>query len=407
MKKINYLIIVVATVILSWGIPSLYGLMTEKSVHYPFTYYSSILHQFCSMELTGDSLVYKDESGHHYTETEFDSLLPMFYYRQLLTDGRMPDSINGTPVNGKIIQQNTFFFRYNPSDVKKPGIKLFPLYESMSGRVDLDMPGDVFRLDSVITFIDPETNTVNTSKSNLFTKTLKAKGYQGPAKHIAGTPTTRKAYDEGYFIIDNNNKVFHMKMVNGKPFIRNTNLPARLIPRIIITTEYPNREFYGFLIDTNNKVYTIGTDNYTLKPVPTGLFNADKDRLMIMGNMFFWNVEVTNAQGNHLFAINTKTRDVESETSMKRPFPPADEMILSYTPFTLSFTSMSDDFIKPRFTPGHLSALFTCLIMALIYFGISLKRKTKDKIILVIWILLTGLYGFIPALIYSEKKQNN
>ena len=81
----------------------------------------------------------------------------------------------------------------------------------MSGRVRLEMPGDLFRLKDNIEFIDPETNTVKEEKSNLFMKVFIQKGFKFPAKRVAGNPSTRKAYDEGYFIIDSNDKIFHLK----------------------------------------------------------------------------------------------------------------------------------------------------------------------------------------------------
>ena len=72
----------------------------------------------------------------------------------------------------------------------------------MSGRVDLSMPDDVFRVTSKgLEFIGMKTNTIDTDKSQLFTEAMVKKGFKFPCP--GGNPTTRKEYDEGYLILDN------------------------------------------------------------------------------------------------------------------------------------------------------------------------------------------------------------
>ena len=70
-----------------------------------------------------------DLTGNIYSETVFASILSMFYFRRLMSDERFPD---------------TFNFRNVPTDINTPSIRLYPLLESMFGRVDLKMPGITF-----------------------------------------------------------------------------------------------------------------------------------------------------------------------------------------------------------------------------------------------------------------------
>ena len=79
-----------------------------------------------------------DLTGNIYSETVFASILSMFYFRRLMSDERFPDTLNGVTVTPKIVQTENFNFRNTPS------IRLYPLLESMSGRVDLKMPGITF-----------------------------------------------------------------------------------------------------------------------------------------------------------------------------------------------------------------------------------------------------------------------
>ena len=68
-----------------------------------------------------------------------------------------------------------------------------------------------------------------------------------PATRIAGNPTNKKPFDEGYFVVDSKNKLYHIKMVKGKPFCKFTHNPDSLEISYMKISEMSLREFYGFL----------------------------------------------------------------------------------------------------------------------------------------------------------------
>ena len=163
----------------------------------PFSMYSCIIGDFLSMgyeESVG--LIRRDQSGNNYTQEQTDSILPLFYVRQLMADERFPDSINGVPVSPRQVQITNFNFRVSASDINSPSVPLYPLMESMSGRVDLKMPDDVFRITPHgIEFIVMESNTIDKEKSQTFTEVLTKKGFSFPARHIAGSYKNRRLQD--------------------------------------------------------------------------------------------------------------------------------------------------------------------------------------------------------------------
>lgn len=65
-----------------------------------------------------------------------------------------------------------------------------------------------------------ENNTIDQEKSKVFTEVLKKKEFRFPAQYVAGNPSTRKEYDEGYLILDAEGKLFHMKQTQGRPYVR-------------------------------------------------------------------------------------------------------------------------------------------------------------------------------------------
>ena len=124
-------------VLLVWQLPWGVNYLTVKSEGTPFTLYSEVLGDFAMIRRGGKELEYLDRRGNRYGQRQFDSLLPLFYARQLVADGRFPDSIAGRAVSPREAQAATFVFRSTPQDVNTPVSGIRFLLESMSGRVDL------------------------------------------------------------------------------------------------------------------------------------------------------------------------------------------------------------------------------------------------------------------------------
>ncbi|PKQ68364.1 hypothetical protein BZG01_03865 [Labilibaculum manganireducens] len=402
--SINYLIIVLGTLLLAWLLPKSYHLVTDTASKNIFTYYSSVDKAFCTIDFDDkeERLIRKNMNTNRvYSESEFDSILPMFYSRQLMADGRMPKSIDGKVINLNDVKFKKFFFKITPADKNKPHIPLYTLFESMSGRVRIEMPGDVFRLNSKIEFINPETNRVNEEKSQCFNKIFEKRGFRFPAKMAAGNPSTRKAYDEGYFIIDNDDQIFHLKMVNAMPFLRKVSLPAGVVPEYILTMEPDDRSFYAFVFDTNKRLYIITTDAYKLQEIPTSAFDINKDQLLIMANPLFWNINVISSKGKTVLALNADTKQVVDEVTFKQDISESaySKFIL---PFAVGFTNANTKYIKPMVYFGSYWVLLTNLLLTLVFVFITRYRKQKIQLFSVVWIAITGIYGFIANIIFNR-----
>lgn len=46
------------------------------------------------------------------------------------------------------------------------------------------------------------------------------KNFRFPAIEIVGNPTVKKEYDEGYLLLDADRRLFHLKQVKGRPYVR-------------------------------------------------------------------------------------------------------------------------------------------------------------------------------------------
>ncbi len=405
MKNIKYPIILLAILMLSWMLPKLSHLINDSASGSVFTYYSSVERNFVTIDyddIKGKLIRKNLQTQKTYSSYEFDSILPMFYYRQLLADGRMPKEIHGVAVDRKQLREKSFFYRMSPMTKNTPAIPLYTLFESMSGRVNLKKPNDFFRLTDKITFLTPEDNTINESKSADFNRLFHANDFRFPARLVAGNPSDRKPYDEGYLILDSNNQLFHLKMVNGTPFIKNVKMPKHISPVFISTQEPADRSFYAFVYDKLGKVYLLTTNHYQFVEIPCPPYDINKDNLRIMANPLYWNVEVVNKAGKVIYALNASTKKVVDEYNFKNEIEK--KTIFAYLfPFSIGFETPYSRFIQPQIYFNSWWSLISNIIFLIIFIAVLKIRKQKIDIASVLITLFTGIYGCIVLLIIRDK----
>lgn len=313
----KYFFIGTLILLLLWLVPWTYRFVTSESVKSPFMLYSGLIGDFAVLDNSGGDAVYTDLAGNIYTEAQFDSILPFFYYRQLIAEERLPDTLYGVPISPRAIQMGNFTFRTTPMTVNAHTVPLYPLLESMSGRVDLEMPDDVFRIFQRMEFIDMLTNEVKEEKSRLFTDMLQKKGFVFPARLVAGNPTTRKDYDEGYLMVDNAGKLFHVKQIKSRPYVRPIEVPEGINIQHLFLTEFKGRKSLAFLTDSEKRFWVLRTKTYEFRQVQIPPFDPKTMSLSIIGNMFDWTVILREGEKESLHAIDADSG--RSLASYERP----------------------------------------------------------------------------------------
>lgn len=384
---------------LAWTLPWLYGFATPDTRSAPFTLLSEVNNLFLSNLPIQDkgSLTMIDSDGRTYTKNEIDSMLPCFYYRQLLSDGRLPDSLHGRPMSPKDIQNGNLILRFSPRDLNRRPAGLYPLLESRSGRVDLEMPSDVFRITADgIQFVDMATNRIDAEKSRIFTQAMEKKGFVFPAVEIAGNPTVRKEYDNGYLLIDRNHRVFRLMMVKGRPFVRETGIDPALRMRHAFVVEPRGRQYFGMLTDQDHRFYVLDSQ-YRLTRVPVESFDPEKESMTLIGNPFNRTIRIDSPEATRWYGIASDDSTLVARRELSFP-PTRAQRIAGYIfPFTLSFTSPYDNFVYPRIEGVSPRALILNVLLAALCL---IKRGRKAGAIPAAVTLLTGVYGFLAMMLF-------
>lgn len=406
-KKLIYCtILFLSTLLMMWLLPILVNKLTYKPTRYPFVYYSTILEELSIIDYSNKEFPLTGKNGNRYTTAEMDSLLPTLNYRQLASDGRLPDSIKGQEISLRILRMKSFTFRYNPSEIQTPNSGLYVLFESMPKRVGLTMPEDVFRLKNNIEFIDAESNTVNIAKSQKFQDELVKQGYSFPSRWLAGNPNPRKAYDEGYFSLDNDGKLFHIKMVNGRPYVKNTRIGEKIDIAYFSMLEVADKRFYGFLFSNQGDMYIIQNEvgKYQVMKLDIAPIDMKNDQVIIMGNLFDWTVSVNKPKGKLTYGLNNDSLKQIDNYSISLKPGKWDVFVKWMFPAYLTIESNNSDYLMPHFHYTGMYAFILNFILSMCYLFIFSETR-KIKILKMLYILITGLAGFMALLILPKSKK--
>lgn len=406
MKCKNYiftLLVAFATLLSWWVVPSLVKKATDDSHSYPLMYYSSMLKELCIIDFRGGNETFSDAKGNVYPRSEYDSLLPLLNSRVLMMNGVMPDTIDGCAIEPKQLRVKQVSFRYRPLDMVAPQPQMGVLFEAMPKRGNLTMPGDFFRMeDDCITFVDAKTNTVDEKKSDRFTREMKKKGFAFPARAFWGNPTTRKPYEEGYFCLDAKGQLFQLKMVNGRPFVKNTHVSDSVEVKWFVMNEAMDKRHYGFVFGTKGETGIIEENDgdYRFVQMDIRSFNPAKDELMVLGNILYWTVNVQNENGLDSYGLNRETLKRLSYYHIDAKKGLWDKTSEWLFPCYLSFTSPQSGYVGLYWSVGAWKAFVLNAILALAALAFFYRKGRKRGVLSAVYVLLCGIPALVALLLF-------
>lgn len=389
-----------------WVLPTLVKKITYKPDSYPFVYYSCMLNDLCFIEYSNKKTPMQDTKGNIYTTSQFDSLMPMLNFRQLMSDGRLPDSIKGIAIEPRIIRSKMVNYKYSPNETATPQIGLYILFEAMPKRVGIEMPDDVFRIKDKIEFINTGTNSVNKEKSKLFQAAMDKEGYTFPTQWASGNLNPRKPYDEGYFCLDAKGELYHLKMVNERPYLKNTHISDSIDIAHFAMLEVADKRFYGFLYSKTGEMYIIENEGGGYKTVKLDIdpINLQQDQIILMGNIFDWTVSVITPESKKCYGLDAASLKRIAEHDIDRTPGKWDKVSKWIFPAYITIESKSSDYLLPAF---HFTAFTALLINFLLALGIGLfvQNTTRKRLFNFTFVLITGIAGFVALLILPGLRK--
>jgi hypothetical protein len=412
-KISRYILVLTAVLVASIALPAFYWTVFEKVPRSPQVYYSCITGDF----IIADGNKRTDPSGREFTLDEYERALPLLHFRQLMADGEMPDSIHGIKLEAPSISRASSFYRYTPRKLKTPVPTLYPMLESQSGKVNLAMPDDYFRIERRMEFIVAKTNRINEEKSKLFTDALIEEGFVFPAKIIAGIPTTRKSVDEGYFVTDSGGSLFHIKMIKGEPYVVRIETEEKLDIVYIEAVDLRSREFYCYVFTRNQGIFVVMDEVYDLQRLPIDGFNPEIHTFRINADLFNKCITVLGESWYQAIAVDDMYKVVGTHyEEWPGLYERAEgKAFASVFPFEIRMKDDHSAFIRFffRLSPGYRWIIVN--IVALIIAFIMIRRRgwaIGANIADLLIVGITGIYGlaatqFFPNKFTVNKQPNN
>ncbi len=405
MKNISrYILIIIAIISFTVALPELYWLAFEKPIRAPFVMYSCIDNDFMIL----DDGVRTDNKGNIHTRDEFEQKLPLLNIRQLMISGTMPDSLKGFEMDPHEVSSHRSFYRYKPANKNAPKPGLYPLFESESGRAQLEMPEDFFRIGLRMEFINASTNKVDEEKTRMFTAVLQKRGFLFPAKMIEGIPTTRKSCDEGYMVVDSNDLLYHVKMIEGKPYVKKVDIPEDFNFKYIGCVDFRDKKYYCYIFTEENELFILTQDEYKLKKWPVEKLDPDNEEIRIYGDFFNYNVISVGENYMNVIALDKEYEKVAeyNKTWMKRSETKQGKIFSYIFPAEINLDhkySSFKDFYFTRTKGFQWIILNTILLIVHILIIRRRKAVLKNHLIDMGLVLVTGIYGFIAVNIFPNK----
>lgn len=415
MKRLYYIIVTVLGIfILSWVLPWLTSLCFPHNQADPFVSWSPISERLIvSMPLADgqdepeifDYIPATGVTTAHYNRDQRDSLLPEMYVNQLASKGLLPDSIRGIEMSMHNVRRNRWVFGSQPRNINRSVPGIYPLMESMPARFELQDPQVVLTMDNNgVRIIDMETNAIDSVKTRRFARMFAERGFCFPAREASANITTRKAYDNGYLIIDNNGNLFHLKMQVGRPSMARIGLPENVVPVHAFVTESADRLLYGLVSASDGSLWAIEREGYRPVRLPAVSFDPEKQRITILKSLFSWVIKIANDKEINWVILDSQNDcSLLGEYSYTYPASRLSSVGKWIFPFTTSFTRDTDMHVYPRIADFSWHAVFLNMVLAVIVLYIMRRHRRRCRIANFAITLVFGIFAFIPVIFIKHQ----
>ncbi|NQY24491.1 MAG: DUF4857 domain-containing protein [Campylobacteraceae bacterium] len=363
-----------------------------------YVFYSAPQKQFMYKQHLGyHHFVYGNDKNEKLSLKEYEKALPFIYWRNLDIQKKLPIVIDGISYDKKTIKKarQSFKFAYNNVNENINQIALYPLFNPSSKKGIISFPNLMFNLDQEFSIYDSEDNSKDVELSKQYTLALKNKGFSFPAKIIAGKTTNMKPLDEGYFVLDNKNKLFHFKRYDDELFIKNVSYDSKIKITQIKIAESRKKEFYGLIIDENNNAYVLMYKNYNFVKLPLKYYDSNTMKLEIYANAV--NKLIRYKDEKYIYAV-AFDKNFSYLDEFKVGIPQVSSLYQTFFDYAYTFNIKKNpykSYEEYSFEIGAKKAFVLSFCLALLYLLLFRKEKKETRILKSILLLFTGLYGVL------------
>lgn len=399
LPKITFVILsTFAFISLSFFIPHYFKEFSKDNSLATYVFYSAKQKKFIYKQHFGNhNFLYKDSLNNTFSKDEYEASLPFLFWRNLDIQKKLPIVIDDIEYDKKTIKKARQSFRLNYKNlaINKKQIELYPLFNPSSKKGVISFPDVMFTLKNSFKIYDSENNSVNEELSKKYTKILEEKGFSYPAQIIAGKTTNIKPLDEGYFVLDKKEKLFHIKMYDDVLYTNTIAYDKSIKIKDIKISESRKKEFYGVLLDQNNSLYIISYDKYKLIKLPLKHYHAPTMQVEIYADALNKLIRYQDEKNVFVSVFDTKFNYIDS---FKADIPQVNPYFKEVFDYAFTFyikTNPYKTYEEYSLQVSSYKAFIISFIFALFAFIFFKKQSMKLRIIKTFIILISGIYGLI------------
>ena len=266
-----------------------------------YLFYSPVLEAFVYQKNgRGHQFEYGTTQATFNRET-YEDALPFVYWKNRDIQGRLPVAIAGKTYAKEDIRKARLSLQYQPSRLTASEVQLYPLFNPSNDKGAIPFPEEVFvlKMDRILVY-DCESVEVIPDLSRQLNSLLADAGAIFPLTGIWGKTTNMKPFDWGYFIKDQKGRVFNLSRADNDLAVKQVPLPRQLAPIVYIqVSENRQKNFYGYLITENSRVFLIGYPDYELIPIQLEGFDYRKMSFQLLADPLHYLVRFDDDKTYH------------------------------------------------------------------------------------------------------------
>ncbi|MCD8213716.1 MAG: DUF4857 domain-containing protein [Campylobacter sp.] len=405
MKFLNLFVTAIFSLLLSYFLPIFINLILPENQIVERVRYSPVIDDFMlsSINRADNTNTFEIIGKSAISEDEFIQNQPFTYSSILIAKGKFPSKFKEYENNTTLILKNSQFLNLRPSVNLTKNIPLYVFLQTDEKYGRLKYMPFLIRLgnENGLQIINVDTNKIDENLSSNLNEIFNKSGFKFPAKQYFSNPTTLKPFDEGSFIVDSADGIFHLKFDGWNFILQNTKLVKKDIINIVVS-ENERREFYALLI-AKDELGLIGYD-YKFIPLPYDGYDPIGSNLSLRINPVNKILSFASPQNIHTYVMDLNYTKLKHNV-MKTSKPANKRYLKEYIlPFELKLAKDSH-FYKLQIDKFNVKSIFLSVALALAFFVYNFAFFKKKRFLSATFIAMFGIYGLIAVILYATKKE--
>ena len=282
---------------------------------------------------------------------------------------------------------------------------LWPLFEADPGQAGLVFPDDRCRFTpSALEFVNADYNGVDRELTDRFADALLEAGFRFPVRHVSGIFTILKAFDDGVFLVDAQDGLFHLKRLHNAPVVNRVPLAGGTRPRHIAAAQ--SERFHGLLLDEQGHLFLMRRgEDYAMIPLPLDGYDPGTMDFKIIFDPLYRTAVYSDDSVIRAVAMNEAYEPIDSFTyKMARGVRTWKHELRDFLfPFSLSLHSPLSRLLEPAIVFGTVLPATLFGLVLLIPYALLRRPRGRGRLAsLAVLFAATGIYGVIAASFIEE-----